>query len=58
MLLECLAATAVFALTCGAVLLFIKVRGYDPQPPSSQRSLGARSVSLIQYTVRCVRVEQ
>jgi hypothetical protein len=33
MALECLAATAVFALTCGAVLLFMKVCGYEPKAP-------------------------
>jgi hypothetical protein len=29
MLLECLAITLVFALTCGAVLIFMKARRYD-----------------------------
>jgi hypothetical protein len=42
MVLECLAATAVFALTCGTVLLFMKLRGYEPttprQPGQPQRS--------------------
>jgi hypothetical protein len=33
MVLECLAATAVFALTFGAVLLFMKVCGYEPTAP-------------------------
>jgi hypothetical protein len=33
MVLECLAATAMFALTCGAVLLFMKLRGYEPTAP-------------------------
>jgi hypothetical protein len=42
MLLECLAATTVFALTCGAVLLFMKLWAYEPraprQPGQPQRS--------------------
>ena len=29
LLLECLAVTLVFALTCGAVLMFMKARSYD-----------------------------
>jgi hypothetical protein len=29
MVLECLAATAIFALTCGAVLLFMKLFGFE-----------------------------
>jgi hypothetical protein len=29
MLLGCLAITLVFALTCGAVLIIMKARGYD-----------------------------
>jgi hypothetical protein len=33
MVLECLGATAVFALTCGAVLLFMKLCGYEPRAP-------------------------
>jgi hypothetical protein len=31
--LECLAITLVFALTCGAVLTFMKFSGYDPKFP-------------------------
>jgi hypothetical protein len=42
MVLECLAATAIFALTCGAVLLFMKLFGFEPtipkQPRQRQRS--------------------
>jgi hypothetical protein len=33
MVLECLAATAVFGLTCGAVLLLMKVCGDEPTAP-------------------------
>jgi hypothetical protein len=33
MVLECLTATAMFALTCGAVLLFMKLSGYEPTAP-------------------------
>jgi hypothetical protein len=33
MLAECLAATAVFAVTCGAVLWFMKLYGYKPTVP-------------------------
>jgi hypothetical protein len=29
MLVECLAITLIFALTCGAVLIFMKARRYD-----------------------------
>jgi hypothetical protein len=37
MVLECLATTAVFALTCGAVLLFMKLCGYEPTAPRQPR---------------------
>jgi hypothetical protein len=42
MVVECLAATAVFALTCGAVLLFMKVCGYEPKA-STRRGQPRRS---------------
>jgi hypothetical protein len=35
MVVECLAATAMFALTCGAVLWFMKL--HDPGPPRPRR---------------------
>jgi hypothetical protein len=34
MVLECLAITLVFALTCGAVLMFMKFCRYDPTSPT------------------------
>jgi hypothetical protein len=34
MLMECLAITLVFALTCGAVLMFMKFCGNDPASPT------------------------
>jgi hypothetical protein len=33
MLLECMAITLVFALTCGVVLMFMKFFGYAPTAP-------------------------
>jgi hypothetical protein len=33
MVLDCLAITLVFALTCGAVLTFMKFCGFDPALP-------------------------
>jgi hypothetical protein len=59
MLLECLAATAVFALTCGAVLWFMRM--HDPpsprwplQPPRAQLPLGKDdSAAAKSTTERC-----